>query len=81
LANQQLKQAEIGKVSASMMYGTARFNTSLTASGFGSAAEMTAQRQKFIDYFVKDYRLMLEEHVDDYIANFDAYMKLARQVD
>jgi len=81
LANQQLKQAEFGKVSASMMYATARFNTSLTALGYHSGAEMAAQRQKNIDYFVNDYRLMLEEHLDDYIKNFEPYMKLARQAD
>lgn len=78
LANQQLQHAEIGNVSASMMYGTARFNTSLTAIGFRTAAEMIADRQKHIDYFVNEYRLMLQEHMDDYIKNFDAYMKLTR---
>jgi len=81
LANSQLKEAEIGKVSASMMYATARFNTTLTASGYQSGAEMAAQRQKLIDYFVREYRLALEEHVDEYIKNFEPYMKLARQGD
>ena len=79
LSNEQLKQAEQGKVSASMMYGTARFNASLTASGYTSGAQMVGKRSETIDYFVREYRLMLEEHFDEYIANFERYMQLAKQ--
>ncbi len=78
LANEQLQQEIHGKVSASMMYATARFNASLTAAGYGSVAEMRAHRSENIDYFVREYRLMLEEHMDDYIKNFEPYMKLAK---
>jgi len=78
LSNQQLQQAVQGEVSASMMYATARFNTSLTASGYHSASEMTARRTENIEYFVREYRLMLEEHMDDYIKNFDQYMAMAK---
>ncbi|OIQ76575.1 hypothetical protein GALL_417450 [mine drainage metagenome] len=81
LANAQLQQDIFGKVSASMMYATARFNTSLTASGYPTRAQMVADRVKNIDYFVQQYRRMLEEHMDDYIEHFEPYMKLARQGD
>lgn len=79
LSNEQLQQTVQGKVSASMMYATARFNTSLTASGFQSGSEMAANRSKNIEYFVSEYRLMLEEHIDEYIKNFERYMEMARK--
>ncbi len=77
LSNDQLKDAGIGNVSASMMYGLARFNACLSASKFQVAKEMAAARQEAIEYFTKQYRLMLEEHLDDYIANFDKYRELS----
>ena len=79
LSNDQLKHGRDGEISASMMYGTARFNTSLTARGYDSGAQMAANRSKDIEYFVDEYRLMLAEHMDEYIANFERYMQMARQ--
>ena len=59
-----------------MMYATARFNAWVSACGFASASEMTAAREETIGYFVEQYRLMLEENLDDYVSNFDSYMKV-----
>ena len=76
LSNDQLStEPGRGKVSASMMYATARFNAWVTACGYASQQEMEASRGKTLDYFVEQYRLMLEENLDDYIANFSSYMK------
>jgi hypothetical protein len=69
------KDIPLGKISASMMYGTARFNSWIHAYRFNNAAEMKAQKQEAIDYFVEEYRKMLIENLDDYIENFDSYMK------
>jgi len=80
LANDQLNQDIHGQVSASMMYASARFSTSLIASGYKTGAEMAAQRSTNIDYFVREYRLALEEHMDDYIKNFDRYMAMSRNI-
>jgi hypothetical protein len=75
LSNEQLKKVERrGKVSASMMYGTARFNAWLSACGFSSGTEMAAMRQETIAYFCEQYRAMLERNLDEYIENFDKYM-------
>ena len=79
LSNDQLKEIGSGKVSASMMYATARFNAWLTACGFESAESMKEMRAENIEYFVTEYRKMLEENLDDYINNFDRY--LARNED
>ncbi len=75
LSNDQLADIPAGKVSASMIYATARFNAWISASGFRSGAEMAAKRDETIDYFVTGYRQMLEANLDEYIGSFDAYMK------
>jgi hypothetical protein len=75
LSNDQLSGMSAGKVSASMMYATARFNAWISASGFGSGAEMAAKRDETVDYFVTGYRQMLEANLDEYIKSFDGYMK------
>jgi hypothetical protein len=74
LANAQLESAPRGKVSASCMYGTARFNAWITACGFDTGSELAEAREETVEYFVKQYRAMLEEHLDDYIENFSTYM-------
>jgi hypothetical protein len=74
LSNDQLADAKLGKVSASMMYATARFNSWVSACGFGSGEDMAEAREETIDYFVEQYRIMLEENLDDYIKGFGKYM-------
>jgi hypothetical protein len=63
-----------GKVSASMMYATSRFNAWVGACNCESAGELAAAREQAIEYFVKQYREMLIENLDQYIRNFDVYM-------
>jgi hypothetical protein len=76
LSNTQVSE-EIGrgKVSASMMFSTARFNAWISACGWGSGDGMAAAREETIQYFMEQYRLMLEENIDDYIDNFEKYMR------
>lgn len=78
LANEQLEQVSLGKVSASCMYATARFNSWVSACGFESSADMLASKDETIEYFVKQFRLMLQENLDDYIKNFESYMRPAK---
>jgi hypothetical protein len=76
LSNDQLRvEPSRGKVNASMMYASARFNAYVTAWAASSADQMAADREKIITYFLEQYRLMLEEHVDDHISNFSSYIK------
>lgn len=74
LANEQIKDSTRGKVSASMMYATSRFNAWVGACGCQTAEELAAARDEAIEYFVQRYREMLEENLDAYIQNFDSYM-------
>lgn len=73
LSNDQAKQASPGQVSASMMFATARFNAWLTATGFESGAEMKVHRDENIEYFVAEYRKMLAQNMDEYIARYEQY--------
>jgi hypothetical protein len=75
LSNEQVGASDKGKVSASMLYATARFNTWVTASGYKKGEAMAADRAKIVEYFVAQYVKMLEDHLDDYIEHFDEYMK------
>ena len=76
LSNDQLKQVEDrGMVSASMMYAVARFNAWVSACGFSSGGDMASARERMIEYFTAQYRLMLEENLDDYIQHFSKYME------
>ena len=81
LSNDQLNvEKGRGKVSASMMYATARFNAWVSACGFSTSEEMSNARAQTIEYFVEQYRLMLEENLDDYISSFGDYMKRKPQL-
>lgn len=75
LANEQLGSESRGTVSASMMYGVARFNAWVGACDCDSKDEMKAAKQEMVDYFVAEYKRMLEENLDDYINNFDDFIK------
>ena len=77
LSNSQISE-EIGrgKVSASFMYSVARFNAWVSACGWNNAQEMKAAKEETIEYFATEYKKMLEENLDDYIANFEKYMNV-----
>ncbi len=64
-----------GKVSASMMYATARFNAWVSACGFDDGQQLTEHKAETIEYFVEQYRQMLSENIDEYANNFVNSMK------
>ncbi len=74
LANKQSKQAIPGKVSATMLYGAARFNTFLVASNSESKESFEKGIDGSIEYFVTEYKKMLEEHFADYNVNYYQYI-------
>lgn len=79
LSNEQLKEAGLIKVNDSMMYALVRFNAWVSANGFDSAHEMSVARDEIIEYFSNQYKAMLEENVDNYIANFDKFMGMSKE--
>lgn len=78
LANDQLEQVSRGQVSASCLYAASRFNAWVSACGFESSAEMLAAKDETMEYFVEQFRAMLQENLDDYIKDFDNYMRPAK---
>jgi len=75
LSNEQTEKIGRGKVSASMMYATARFNIWVSATGFDDQVSMREKKEETVSYFVEQYRKMLEENFDDYESHFARYMK------
>ena len=75
LANEQLQKASRGKVSAAFLYGASRFNAWVAACSCGSGDELRETRDEIVEYFLQQYRGKLVENLDDYIRNFDKYMK------
>lgn len=72
LANEQLNDdLTQGEISASFMYGASRFNAWMAATSFENAEDMKMEKAKVIEYFMNEYKLALEEHIDNHIENFD----------
>lgn len=74
VANGNSGKVDQGKVSATFLYGAARFNTFLVASALNSGDELATRREEAIKYFMAEYEKMLEEHFSDYIENYDTYL-------
>lgn len=78
LSNDQKQHAQPDYVNASMMFASARYCAFLAAGGFGSGPAMAQGKAEIVEHFVEGFRQMLNAHLDDYIRNFDAYMKPAQ---
>lgn len=74
LANDQMQDIGRGKVSASFLYGAARFNVYNSACNCDSGTHMQQERESIRDYYIAEYGKILDEHLDDYIENYDRYM-------
>ena len=80
LSNDQISEAVgKGKVSASFMYSLSRFNAWVSACGWNTSREMEESKEEAIEYFVTEFRKMLNENFNDYIDNFDKYMSISDQ--
>ncbi len=77
LCNEQIgEKASLEAVNASNMYAVARFSAWVSACGWNSGEGMADAKQAILNALVADYRKMLEENLDDYIRNFESYMRL-----
>lgn len=70
LANAQLRDEHRNKVSASTLYATERFNAFVSAKSYSDGDQMAKDLTEISDYFVDQYRKMLNEHLQDYVSNF-----------
>lgn len=72
LANEQMnEELTQGEVSASFMYGAARFNAWVAACSFEKSEDMAVEKEKIVEYFMKEYKLALEEHINHHIEHFE----------
>lgn len=69
------KDTEAGKVSAAFLYAAARYNTFIVASSADSALAFQNYQETAKEYFLAEYKKMLDEHMADYAAHFDHYLK------
>ena len=74
LANGHAEEIGRGKVCASFLYGAARYNVYVAASNCDSKTQMIEERTSIRDYYLAEYTKMLDEHLDDYIENYDTCM-------
>ncbi|MEI1279655.1 DUF3144 domain-containing protein [Leptospira venezuelensis] len=76
LANRQIEAGlGRGKVSASLLYSAARFNAWVAACAASDEQDLSNDKPEILEYFVEEYKKMLTENIDDYINNFNKYMK------
>jgi hypothetical protein len=77
LANDQCATTHPSEVSASTLYASARFNAFIVAGTTGSAQTMALEKERALEYFTDQFRKMMEANLDDFIENFEKYMKRA----
>jgi Protein of unknown function (DUF3144) len=77
MSNDQKKAPGLSanEVNHSMLFASARFCAWLSATNYASGEAMAAQKKEIADYFTKGFREMLEGNIDDYVKNFDRFMK------
>jgi hypothetical protein len=74
IANEHSESVRATKVSAALLYAAARFNTFVAACQTDSGADFSRHRQDTLEYFLREYRTMLSENIDEYERNFDEYV-------
>jgi len=80
LANSHINaQTPPADATNSLMFASSRFNAWITAMGFPNAQEMKAEKTEVIDFFTKQYKLMLEENFDNYVENFEQFITDAKK--
>ncbi len=74
-ANGQAATHDASVVNASFAFAAARFNTFLIATQCGTKENFETEKSAALDYFVNQYKIALAEHMKDYQAKFDTYIK------
>jgi hypothetical protein len=75
LLNDQCQTAPPNDVGASILFASARFNTFNFAKAAGSSEALAFDRERALEYFTTEFRNMMSSNLDDFIANFDKFLK------
>jgi len=71
LANTQLNQAKPSRVSAAALFAAARFNAFVIAAAAENKAQLIAEKEAAIAYFMDQYEKMLRENIDEHMTRYD----------
>ena len=71
LANTHLDAEKPSRVSASALFAASRFNAFVIAAATESKAQLIAEKEAAIAYFLGQYEKMLRENLDEHMARYD----------
>ena len=71
LANTQLNQTKPSRVSAAALFAAARFNAFVIAAAAENKAQLIAEKEAAIAYFMDQYEKMLRENIDEHLTRAD----------
>lgn len=71
LANTRMGQVKPAKVSATMLFASARFNAFLISVSADNKAQMLLDKEAAIAYFMQEYEKNLRENIDEHLARYD----------
>ena len=71
LANTRMGEVKPAIVSATMLFAAARFNAFVFSASAENRAQMLAEKEGAIAYFVQEYEKYLRENIDEHIARHE----------
>ncbi|HEX7972349.1 MAG TPA: DUF3144 domain-containing protein [Thiobacillus sp.] len=70
LANTHLNEEKPSRVSASALFAAARFNAFVITAATESKAQLIAEKEAAIAYFLTQYESMLRENLDEHMTRY-----------
>ena len=71
LCNTHMGKVQPAKVSAAMLFAASRFNAFVIMAASENKAEMLAQKEAAIAYFLNEYETNLRENFDEHLKRYD----------
>ncbi len=71
LANTHLDKEKPSRVSAAALFAAARFNAFVIAAASENKAQLIAEKESAIAYFMNQYETMLRENIDEHMKRYD----------
>lgn len=72
LCNTRMGKVQPAKVSAAMLFAASRFNAFVIMAASENKAEMLAQKESAIAYFLNEYEIYLRENIDEHLKRYEA---------
>ncbi|MFN3716719.1 MAG: DUF3144 domain-containing protein [Thiobacillus sp.] len=70
LCNTHMDKAQPAKVGAAMLFAASRFNAFVIMAASENKAEMLAQKEAAIAYFLNEYETNLRENIDEHLKRY-----------